>query len=88
MSQIVEIDERGVIQLPGDLLATVKPHTRFILEIRGKTLLLRPVEEQPFWSAASPAERAEAVRRWADLDRPPAPILADEAVSREQMYDR
>jgi hypothetical protein len=88
MNQIVEIDERGVIQLPDDLLATVKPHTRFLLEIDGATLILRP-EEQPFWSTASPVERAEAVRRWAALDRPPVPVLTDEALSSEQMiYDR
>ena len=88
MGKIVEIDDRGAIQLPDDLLATVKPRTRFLLEIHGATLILRPTEEQPFWLTASPAERAEVVRRWASLDRPPAPVPADEALSREQMYDR
>ena len=84
MSQIVEVDERGTIQLPADLLTTVKPHTRFALERRGATLVLRPVASQPF---STPEERAAAVRRWAALDRPATPPLSDVAVSREQMYD-
>lgn len=87
MSQIVEVDERGTIQLPADLLITVKPHTRFALEQRGATLVLQPIAAQPFWTTATPEERAAAVRRWAALDRPAAPPLNDAAVSREQMYD-
>ena len=87
MSQIVEVDERGTIQLPADLLITVKPHTRFALEQRGATLVLQPIAAQPFWATATPEERAAAVRQWAALDRPAAPRLSDAAVSREQMYD-
>ncbi len=87
MSRIVEIDDHGAIQLPNDLLATVKPRTRFTLEVQGATLILHPEGDQPVWATMSPAERAEAVRRWASLERPPAPVLADEALSREQMYD-
>lgn len=87
MSQIVEVDERGTIQLPADLLTIVKPHTKFTLERRGATLVLRPVASQPFWATATPDERATAVRRWAALARPAAPPLSDAAVSREHMYD-
>jgi len=87
MSRIVEVDERGTIQLPADLLITVKPHTRFALEQRGATLVLQPIASQPFWATATPEERAAAVRRWAALGRPAAPPLSDAAVSREQMYD-
>jgi hypothetical protein len=87
MSQIVEVDEHGTIRLPADLLTTVKPHTRFALERRGATLVLRPVAPQPLWATTTPEERAAAVRRWAALDRPAAPPLSDVAVSREQMYD-
>lgn len=87
MSRMVEIDDHGAIQLPEDLLRSVKPRTRFIVEVQGETLILHPEEEQPFWTIMSPAERAEAVRRWAALARPPAPILREEALHREQMYD-
>lgn len=87
MSQIVEIDERGAIQLPADLLATVKPHTRFALERRGTTLILQPLAAAPFWVKATPAERAAAIRQWATLERPAAPPLSDGALSRDQIYD-
>ncbi len=87
MSRIVEVDEHGAIQLPDDLLAVVKPRTRFTLEVQGTALIFRPEGDQLFSSTTSPAARAEAVRRWASLERPAAPILADEALRREQMYD-
>lgn len=87
MSRIVEVDDDGAIQLPDDLLTVVKPGTRLMLEVQGAALIFHPAVEQPFKMAGSPAERAEAVRRWAALDRPHAPILTDEALSREQMYD-
>lgn len=86
MSEIVELDERGTIQLPRDLLATVKPHTRFVLEVQGETIVLRPVTALPFWQIATPQERAEAARQWAALERPAAPPLPDEALHREQIY--
>ncbi len=87
MPQIVELDEHGAIQLPADLLAMVKPHTRFTLERRGTTLVLQPLASAPFWTTATPDERAAAVRQWAALERPVSPPLSDAAVSREQMYD-
>jgi hypothetical protein len=87
MSQIVEVDEHGAIQLPAELLQAVKPHTRFAVERRGATLVLQPLASQPFWITAMPEERAAAVRRWAALERPAAPPLSDVAVSREQIYD-
>lgn len=87
MRTLVEIDDRGAIQLPDELLAAVKPHARFVLELQGATVILRPENEQPFWITASPEERAETVRHWASLSRPPAPVLSDEAVARDHMYD-
>ncbi len=87
MSQIVEVDEGGAIQLPADMLATVKPHTQFALERRGTTLVLQPLTAKPFWMTATPEERAAAIRHWATLDRPESPPLSDDAVSREQIYD-
>ena len=87
MSQIVELDERGAIQLPADLLAAVPPHTRFTLERRGTTLVLQPLAAAPLWTTATPEARAAAIRQWAALERPASPPLSDAAVSREQMYD-
>lgn len=87
MSQIIEVDEHGTIQLPAELATTFKPHTKFVLELRGATLVLQPVASAPFWTTATPEERAAAVRRWAALERPAAPPLSDLALSREQIYD-
>ncbi|MBA3946315.1 MAG: hypothetical protein H0X37_17340 [Herpetosiphonaceae bacterium] len=87
MSRIVEIDEHGVLQLPDDLLATVKPRTRYMVEIQGATLIFHPDREQPFGTETSGVARSEALRRWAALEHPPVPMLTDEALSREQMYD-
>jgi hypothetical protein len=87
MSAIVEVDARGAIHLPRDLLAAVKPHTRFVLEVQGETLVLRPVTALPFWQIATPQERAEAARQWAELERPAAPPIPDAALHRDQLYD-
>jgi len=64
MGHIVAIDERGAIQLPEDLVAAVKPPSRYVVELNGATLILHPAEEQPLWTTAPAAERADAVRRW------------------------
>ncbi len=87
MSQIVEVDDRGAIQLPADLVAAMKPHTQFVLERRGTTLVLQPLISESFWMTATPTERVVALRHWASLDRPIALPLSDVAISREQMYD-
>jgi len=86
MSHVVEIDAHGALQLPADLLAALKPPARYIVELDGATLILHPAEP-PLWATASPAERADAVRRWAALERPTTPVLADTALSRENIYD-
>ena len=87
MSSIVEVDDQGAIHLPDKLRAVVKPRTRFMVELQGATLILHSEGVQPFWTSASPAERAEMVRHWASLHRPPVPMLADEALRRDQMYN-
>lgn len=87
MSEIVEVDARGAIQLPRDLLTAVKPHTRYVLEVQGETIVLRPVTDLPFWQTATPQERADAARQWAAFERPAAPPIPDEALHRDQLYD-
>lgn len=87
MSHIVEMDEHGTIQLPEELVATLSPPARYVVELSGATVILHPASEQPLWTAASPAERAAAVCRWAAEERPSAPVLADAMLSREHLYD-
>jgi hypothetical protein len=58
------------------------------LQVAGRTVILHHVEgERPFWQRATPAERAEAFRKWASEPRPPAPPIPDESLRRENMYD-
>ena len=57
MREIVVVDAQGSIQLPRALLDAVKPHTRFVLEVQGETIILRRIT--PFWLTATPQERAE-----------------------------
>ena len=49
-----------MIQLLAELLAVVKPRTRFIVELQGATLILHSEGTQPFWRTASSSERAES----------------------------
>jgi hypothetical protein len=86
MSWIVEVDEEGTLRLGPETLGTVKPHTRYIVDAVGNTLVLRPVESQPFWESATPEERAEAFREWA-ASHVSGPGLPDEALRRENIYD-
>ncbi len=87
MGNVIELDERGSIQLPDDVLDALKPGTRFTVERESATLILRPALDQAPTVVASPSERAIAVRGWAAMARPPAPVLGDEALRREHLYD-
>jgi hypothetical protein len=86
MDHIVEVDETGGIQLPANVLVGVKPRTQYVLLQRGTTLVLQP-RAVSLWARTSPAERAAALRAWAAQERPHAPVLPNEALRREQMYD-
>ena len=90
MNHTVEVSDEGTIRLPSDVLEQMKPHTRFIVEVQNRTVVLRPEDkEQPFWATATPEERAEHFRQWIEELRSQehSPALPDEAVSRESMYD-
>lgn len=93
MNSIIELNEEGGIYLPAKILEFVRPHTRFIVEVQGDVLMLRPEEtaqsekpKQPFWETATPQEQAESFRQWA-LSFTEGPGLPDEALRRENMYD-
>lgn len=84
----LETNDDGALYLPPELIGGVRPHAKFELEVVGDLLLLRPLgKEEPFWRRATPQQRAEAFRRWADSPSPPAPDLPDEALRRENLYD-
>jgi len=87
MSHTVEVSDEGIIRLPSDVLEQVKPHTRFVVEVHNRIVVLRPEnEEQPFWATATPEEWVKDFRQWVASHKG-GPGLSDEAVSRESMYD-
>jgi hypothetical protein len=86
MSHILEVDGEGTLRLGPETLGAVKPHTRYSVDTVGKTLILRPIDGVPFWSTATPEERAQAFRAWA-ARHVSGPGLPDEALRRESIYD-
>jgi hypothetical protein len=87
MSAILEVDERGNLQLPPDILPISKPHTRYVASTTGHQVVLAPTEnEKPFWMTATPAERAEDILRWA-ANHIDGPGLPDKATHRDGIYD-
>jgi hypothetical protein len=96
MSAIVEITAAGILHLPPEILQSIPPHTRFVVEWHNGTLILRPEptsepepsdnSRQPLWATATPQEQAEDFLRWA-LSHKDGPGLPDEALRRENMYD-
>jgi hypothetical protein len=87
MSQVVEINDEGELSLPAEVLEQVKPHRRFVVQLIGEMLILRPEDKSlPFWATATPEERAEDLRQWV-RSHEDGPGLPDEALSRETLYD-
>lgn len=88
MSYILKINRQGYLQIPPEVLPQLKPDLPYHLEIQGDTLILRPQKEPPFWTTATPAQRAARFRTWArQPHRPIAPVLPDDALSRETIYN-
>lgn len=88
MIYILEINQQGNLQIPSEVLPQLKPHTQYQLEIQGETLILRPHKEQAFWATATPSQRVARFKDWAtQTERPEAPALTDDALSRETIYD-
>ena len=88
MTYILEISQQGSLQIPSDILARIKPHTRYQVEVQGEMLILRPQKDQPFWITATPDQRVAKFREWiTQTKRPPTPLLPDEALSRETIYN-
>ena len=52
----------------------VNAHTRYIIEIQGKMVILQPETDRakqpkPFWETATPEERAQAFIEWASSNK-------------------
>jgi bifunctional DNA-binding transcriptional regulator/antitoxin component of YhaV-PrlF toxin-antitoxin module len=86
MPYIVEVDDRGLLIVPPELRRVMQPHSRYVLELQGEVIVLRPEQRQPFWASATPDQRKQAFLEWVANHRQ-GPGLPDEALRRESFYD-
>ena len=87
MSAILEVDERGNLQLPPDVLPISKPHMRYVASGTGHQVVLAPAgSEEPFWKTATSSERAEDILRW-PASHTDGPALPDKATHRDSIYE-
>jgi hypothetical protein len=90
MTTILEVDQDGLLRIPSGLIGNPKPHARFVAEVEGERVVLRPqpaFASSHAWFSTTPTQRVEAIRSWLNKDRPPAPALSDEALRRENLYE-
>jgi hypothetical protein len=81
---IAEISESGT----STARAEGEPSLTYVLDVCDDLTVLRLVEAgEPAWKNPDPAKRAEAILRWANDPRPPAPDIPIEFLSREYLYD-
>lgn len=84
----IEITDHGDLQYAPIVVGEAGAHIELVADPATGYLMLRRADgELPFWKRATPAERAEAFRKWADEPRPSAPAIPDEALRRENLYD-
>ena len=85
---IVERGEDGGLYVPADLLRQFQPHTAFEIHADANSLVLRAIDRgRAFWQRSTAVERVRAIREWADADRPSAPDLTLDMMSRETIYE-
>jgi len=81
---IAEINQSG----SSTASAGGEPSLTYVLDVCDGITVLRLVEAgEPAWKNPDPVKRAEAILRWANEPRPPAPDIPIEFLSREYFYD-
>lgn len=84
---MVERDDDGWLHVPPESLSGFEPRAAFEIETSADSVTLHAVGRgRAAWDRSTPAQRAEAIRKWAD-SCPPVPPLPDEAFQRENWYD-
>ncbi len=85
---IVERGEDGGLYVPPDLLHQFQPHAAFEIQTGADALVLRAIDRgRAFWQRSSTAQRVKAIRDWTEAERPSAPDLTLEMMSRETIYE-
>ncbi len=86
MAYIVEADDKGALIVPPELRDVVRPHSRYMIEVQGEVLILRPQNGEPFWATASNDQRKHAFQEWV-ATHDAGPGLPDEALHRDSIYE-
>jgi len=86
MVRWLEVDDRGCLSVPPDMLGPADPHRRYRAETYGDVLLLRPEAPEPFWARATSEERVAAFRAWVATHQG-GPALPGDALRRVNLYD-
>lgn len=83
----IEANDQGDLFIPAGLLGAAEPRARYVVEVVGKSVLLRRVVEgeTPVWQR-SPEERVKSWLEWVNAPRPPVPDIPLEAMRRENIY--
>jgi hypothetical protein len=85
---IVERGDDGGLYVPPDLLRQFQPRAAFEIESDADSIVLRAIDQgRAFWQRSSTEERIKAIHEWAEADRPSAPDLTLEMMSRDSIYD-
>lgn len=89
MAQVIEANDGGVIPVPSELLGASAPHARFVVEVQGDALLLRPERKgSSLRETATPQGRVAEFREWVQShERGEGPGIPHEALRRENLYD-
>lgn len=86
MVRILELDPQGELRVPAEVLRQLPVTSQYQLEIQDGAVILRPIGAEPFWQAATSAERANRWRDWASQERPRGSGLPNEALHRDAIY--
>jgi len=86
MAYVAEADDKGRLMVPPELRDIVRPHSRYLVEVQGDLLILRPEGGRPFWATATPEQREKAFLEWV-ASHDGGPELPEEAFHRDTMYD-
>ncbi len=83
MGQVIEADERGLLLVPVGMLGAAQPHSRYVVEVVGKKLIVEPepTEEQrrqtyEAWLKEWDALTDEVTAAW-DTDKSATEIIAE-----------
>jgi hypothetical protein len=85
---IVERGDDGGLYVPAALLQQFPPYATFEVQADANSLVLRAIDRgRAFWQRSTTEERVEAIRQLAEADRPSAPDLTLEMMSRDTIYE-